>query len=118
MAGLPSSLRSSLAYFGGRLSFGELMMVVGGFFQVNQSLRWFVDNFSRVAEWGATLLRVMSFREVLLTFEDRLDSGDRIAQSEGSAGKLKLENIGIKKSGETAVIGQREADDEPADRIQ
>jgi len=37
-------------YFAGRLSFGELMMVVGGFFQVNQSLRWFVDNFSGVAE--------------------------------------------------------------------
>src|SRR5665213_3138567 len=50
------------SYFSGRLSFGELMMVVGGFFQVNQSLRWFVDNFSLVAEWGATLLRVMTFR--------------------------------------------------------
>jgi putative ATP-binding cassette transporter len=69
------------SYFSGLLSFGELMMVVGGFFQVNQSLRWFVDNFSRIAEWGATLLRVMSFREMLQTFESRLDGEDRIAQS-------------------------------------
>jgi putative ATP-binding cassette transporter len=72
------------AYFGGSLSFGELMMVVGGFQQVNQSLRWFVDNFSRVAEWGATLIRVTNFRQALLSFEDRLDGEDRITQSEDS----------------------------------
>jgi ABC-type uncharacterized transport system fused permease/ATPase subunit len=40
-------------YFSGRLSFGELMVVVGGFYQVNQSLRWFVDNFALLAEWRA-----------------------------------------------------------------
>ncbi len=72
------------AYFGGSLSFGGLMMVVGGFQQVNQSLRWFVDNFSRVAEWGATLIRVMSFREALLSSEDRPQDQDRMARSEAS----------------------------------
>src|SRR5260370_7267494 len=41
---------ASPAYFNGRLSFGELMVVVGGFSQVNQSLRWFVDNFSLLVE--------------------------------------------------------------------
>lgn len=105
------------SYFSGRLSFGELMMVVGGFFQVNQSLRWFVDNFSRIAEWGATLLRVMSFREVLLTFESRLDGEDRIAQSKDSSGRLTLEGIGVAKAGEKAVLDQREVDVVPGDRI-
>ena len=42
-------------YFAGRLSFGELMMVVGAFNQVQQSLRWFVDNTGSIADW-ATLL--------------------------------------------------------------
>ena len=46
---------ASPAYFSGRLSFGELMVVVGGFSQVNQSLRWFVDNFALLAEWRAAL---------------------------------------------------------------
>jgi ABC-type uncharacterized transport system, permease and ATPase components len=105
------------SYFGGSLSFGELMMVVGGFFQVNQSLRWFVDNFSRVAEWGATLLRVMSFREVLLNFESQLDRQDRIAQSENAAGKLRLEDIGVRKGSEKAVLDQREIEVVPGDRI-
>jgi vitamin B12/bleomycin/antimicrobial peptide transport system ATP-binding/permease protein len=60
---------ASPAYFSGRLSFGELMVVVGGFSQVNQSLRWFVDNFALLAEWRAVLLRVIKFREALFTSE-------------------------------------------------
>lgn len=105
------------SYFSGRLSFGELMMVVGGFSQVNQSLRWFVDNFSRIAEWGGTLLRVMSFREALLTLETRPDGEDRIAQSENPAGRLKLENIGVRKEGKKAVLDQHEIEVVPGDRI-
>ncbi|HVV26339.1 MAG TPA: SbmA/BacA-like family transporter [Rhizomicrobium sp.] len=54
------------AYFSGKLSFGGLMMAVGAFNQVQQSLRWFVDNFSTIADWRATLLRVAEFRRALL----------------------------------------------------
>ena len=105
------------SYFSGMLTFGELMMVVGGFFQVNNSLRWFVDNFSRIAEWGATLLRVMSFREALLTFENGLDGESRIAQSEDSSGRLRLEDIGVRKGGEKALLDQHEIEIMPGDRI-
>ena len=56
---------ASPAYFTGKLSFGELMVVVGGFNQANQSLRWFVDNFALLAEWRAALSRVIKFREAL-----------------------------------------------------
>jgi putative ATP-binding cassette transporter len=66
---------ASPAYFSGRLSFGELMVVVGGFNQVNQSLRWFVDNFALLAEWRAVLVRVIKFREALLMPEDGRGNG-------------------------------------------
>ena len=59
---------ASPAYFTGKLSFGELMVVVGGFYQVNQSLRWFVDNFALLADWRAALSRVIRFREVLVPY--------------------------------------------------
>ncbi len=52
-------------YFAGTLTFGGLMMVVGAFNQVQQSLRWYVDNYAAIADWRATLLRVMAFREAL-----------------------------------------------------
>ncbi len=56
---------ASPGYFGGAMSLGGLMMVVGAFNQVQQSLRWFVDNFAAIATWRATLLRVMAFRDGL-----------------------------------------------------
>ncbi len=52
-------------YFAGDMSLGGLMMAAGAFNQVQQALRWFVDNFSLIADWRATLLRVASFRLAL-----------------------------------------------------
>ena len=59
-------LAAAPGYFEGRLSFGDLMMVAGAFNQVQGSLRWFVDNFGDLADWRATLRRVIGFRQVLL----------------------------------------------------
>jgi putative ATP-binding cassette transporter len=54
------------AYFSGQLSFGGLLMAAGAFTQVQQSLRWFVDNAGVIADWRATLSRVGLFRRALL----------------------------------------------------
>ena len=57
------------SYFYGDMTFGKLMMVVGAFNQVQQALGWFANNFSSIADWRATLLRVASFRKMLVTIE-------------------------------------------------
>jgi vitamin B12/bleomycin/antimicrobial peptide transport system ATP-binding/permease protein len=54
------------AYFSGALTFGGMMMAVGAFNQVQMSLRWYVDKFSNIADWHATLLRVAEFRRALV----------------------------------------------------
>ena len=64
---------ASPGYFGGDLSFGGLMMVVGAFIQVQQALRWFIDNFSTIADWRATRLRIASFRETVIHGQARRD---------------------------------------------
>ena len=43
-------LAAAPGYFAGTLSFGGLMMVVGAFTQVQQALRYYVDNFPRLAD--------------------------------------------------------------------
>lgn len=63
------------AYFSGKLSFGGLLMAVGAFNQVQQSLRWFVDNFGVIADWRATLFRVGGFRYAL-TMMDKVGEGE------------------------------------------
>jgi vitamin B12/bleomycin/antimicrobial peptide transport system ATP-binding/permease protein len=73
---------ASPGYFGGAMSLGGLMMVVGAFNQVQQSLRWFVDNFAAIATWRATLLRVMAFRDGL----DRVGETPGGQDGDGSEG--------------------------------
>jgi vitamin B12/bleomycin/antimicrobial peptide transport system ATP-binding/permease protein len=72
------------SYMTGGMTFGELMVVVGAFNQVQSSLRWFVDNFSSIADWRATLLRVGSFRTAILAMDQLGDRGERIELKETS----------------------------------
>lgn len=82
-------------YFAGRLSFGELMMVVGAFNQVQQSLRWFVDNTSAIADWRAALLRVMNFRQALLGLDAVEAGAGLITRAEDEAGGLTLDAVRV-----------------------
>ena len=82
-------LIASPAYFSTKLSFGELMVVVGAFNQVNQSLRWFVDNFAVLAEWRAALFRVIKFREVLSMSENVAPMGKRAVLGKRATARLR-----------------------------
>jgi vitamin B12/bleomycin/antimicrobial peptide transport system ATP-binding/permease protein len=90
-------------YFMGNLSIGALMMVVGAFNQLQQALRWFVDNFRGIADWSATLLRVASFRQALTGVdEERPSSGIQISHQPGD--RLVLEKLAVQTTrGEAAL---------------
>jgi len=82
-------------YFQGTLSFGGLMMVVGAFNHVQNALRWFVDNFPRIADWRATLLRVTAYRDSLQRLETMGEGAPRIERSEHRDGSLTMENVQV-----------------------
>lgn len=82
-------------YFGGGLTFGGLMMVVGAFFQVQQSLRWFVDRFPGLAEWRAALQRVIVYRNALREVEGLGRGDDLITYSDHPEGRLALDGLRV-----------------------
>jgi len=82
-------------YFAGSLSFGGLMMAAGAFSQVQSSLRWFVDNFSTIADWRATLLRVAVFRSAALDTSRLNPAESRIEIAQGAPGKLILDHLQV-----------------------
>ncbi|HJS92297.1 MAG TPA: ABC transporter ATP-binding protein/permease [Steroidobacteraceae bacterium] len=83
-------------YFAGDMSFGGLMMAAAAFTQLQSSLRWFVDNFSTIADWRATLLRVAMFRravmgtEALHRTESRIQLGVNEPERSGKASQMLL----------------------------
>jgi vitamin B12/bleomycin/antimicrobial peptide transport system ATP-binding/permease protein len=104
-------------YFAGRMSFGELMMVVGAFNQVQQSLRWFVDNFSSIADWRATLLRVSSFRRTILTM-DRLGlTASRIALDEAEGRSIRIEDLHVAAPEGCITLSEMHLDLKPGEHI-
>lgn len=82
-------------YFGGILTFGELLMVSGAFLQVQNATRWFVENFARIADWRATLLRVMVFRLALPTVGPMAGRAGRIEVAPHPDGHLALEALSV-----------------------
>jgi putative ATP-binding cassette transporter len=105
-------------YFDGELSFGALMMVVGAFNQVQSSLRWFVDNLAQIADWRATLLRVVAFRNALPAVEMiGLETG-RIEIVDAGSDKLVLENLEVALLDACATLDQARVELHPGERVQ
>jgi vitamin B12/bleomycin/antimicrobial peptide transport system ATP-binding/permease protein len=95
-------------YFAGNLTFGGLMLASGAFMQVQSSLRWFVDNFSTIADWRATLLRVAGFRRAVIETDVMHDVEDRISYVAGKAGEFDVNDLQIcSPSGSTMLQEQK-----------
>ena len=82
-------------YFAGRLTFGGMMMAAAAFTQAQSSLRWFVDNFSQIADWRATLLRVANFRRAVVTTDVQHEVESHITYAEGIAGRIVIEGLEV-----------------------
>jgi putative ATP-binding cassette transporter len=104
-------------YLTGGMSFGELMLVVGAFNQVQTSLRWFVDNFSSIADWRATLLRVASFRGAVMTMDELGVSASHIDLQESESTTVRLDELQVAAPAGAIQLSEKHIDLEPAERV-
>ncbi len=86
-------LLAAPGYFGGTLSLGGLMMVVGAFYQVQTALRWYVDRFPALAEWRAMLARVIDYTSALERVQTLDGVAGRIRYAPGNSAALVMENL-------------------------
>jgi putative ATP-binding cassette transporter len=68
-------LVASPRFFSGAIQLGELMQISSAFGQVQESLSWFISNYSRLASWQATTLRLTSFQDQMQAMD--VDTTDR-----------------------------------------
>ena len=94
-------------YFQGKITFGGLMMAAAAFTQAQSSLRWFVDNFSVIADWRATLLRVASFRRALTTTAVLRDFASRITYGEGEPGVMRIDDLEVVSTAGCDMLKER-----------
>ena len=104
-------------YFSGKISFGGLMMAAAAFTQAQSSLRWFVDNFSVIADWRATLVRVAGFRYALSSAAELNDYESRIGYAEGEPGAMTIEDLEVVSPGGRDVLKEKKVVVRSGDRV-
>jgi putative ATP-binding cassette transporter len=110
-------LAAAPGYFAGRLSFGEMMMVVGAFNQVQAALRYFVDNFPKIADWRSAVLRVATFRQATLDLDRLVEENRKIDIRLHPKGWLSFENLSIALTDGSIIIEEVTAEVRPGERI-
>jgi putative ATP-binding cassette transporter len=104
-------------YFSGKVSFGGLMMAAGAFREAQSSLRWFIDNFSAIADWRATLLRVANFRHALIRSHEPRGFEGRIAYTEGDPGVIAIDDLRIVSSANADMLKETRVVVTTAERV-
>jgi putative ATP-binding cassette transporter len=105
-------------YFRNTMSFGDLMIAVGAFMQVQQSLRWYVDNYAGVAELKAVLLRVIVFRDAIRTADGLGADVGLIKYEEHPEGRLELEGLSVLAPHGRIIVDGARVEAAPGDRLQ
>ncbi len=105
------------AYLQSEMSFGELMVVVGAFNQVQTSLRWFVDNFSSIADWRATLLRVATFRKAIVRMDELGQAASRIDFAEAKDPSIGIDDLHVASPGGCVTLNEAHANLDPGERV-
>ena len=104
-------------YFFGHMTFGKLMMVVGAFNQVQQALGWFANNFSGIADWRATLLRVVSFRAMLRAIDQIGEGESRIELDGQHEESIILDHLWISTPAGCVALTEPRLEVKPGDHV-
>ena len=104
------------SYLSGSMSFGELMVIVGAFNQVQNSLRWFVDNFHALADWRATRRRVASFHRAPALMDRLGESAGRIELKEAERDSIRIDDLCIAGPEGSVTLDEAHVELKPGER--
>jgi vitamin B12/bleomycin/antimicrobial peptide transport system ATP-binding/permease protein len=104
-------------YLSGALSFGDMMMVVGAFNQVQTALRYFVDNFPKIADWRSAVFRVATFHRAATDLDVLIEENRKIEITPHPEGWLSFENLSIAMNDGSVIIEDATAEVTPGERV-
>lgn len=102
-------------YFAGAIDFGTIFRISQAFGQVSDALTWFMDNFVALAEWKATVNRLIGFVEAMERVKAK-EPEIRVSTGDGMA-SLEAEGLGLTLPDGRKLIEDLSARIEPGDRV-
>lgn len=97
-------LVASPRYFAGTIELGGLMQISSAFGQVQSALSWFVDAYTSLAEWKATVERLTGF-EAAMTEARSIGSRAAILRKPTPAPEIALEKVALALPSGEALLG-------------
>ncbi len=113
-------LVSAPRYVLGAISLGSLMQSVQAFQQTTSALSWPVDNMSAVAQWRASVERVLGLVKALDALTQELENKsdtNRITLEKGDESVLKFEALCVARLDKMVCVGQLNADIHAGERV-
>lgn len=111
-------LVASPRYFSGAIQLGELMQISSAFGQVQESLSWFISNYSRLASWQATTLRLTTFQDRMQALHEALP---RVSHSDDAPlstdGALRTAPLTIALPNQDVLLADTALTIEPGDHV-
>jgi putative ATP-binding cassette transporter len=106
-------------YLSGELSLGAVMQVAAAFSAVQAALIWFVDNFIRLSEWYASVVRVDEFVETLeeLDIGTIMEEGQQITLGESDDEAIHIDNLSLAHRNGRVVVDGASVSIEPGEKV-
>jgi putative ATP-binding cassette transporter len=104
-------------FLDGSMTLGQVMQAASAFTIVQAAFNWLVDNYPRLAEWGASARRVASL-ELSLDALDRAETGFGLINREREEGAaLRLRNLSVTLDDGRAVVKDAEVAIMPGEKV-
>jgi putative ATP-binding cassette transporter len=102
-------------YIAGTISLGVLMQTAQAFQQMAAGLSWPIDNLARVAEWRASVARVLGLHEALEQLKDQ--AAERVTIAAGEANALAVRDLVVSEPDGTPVLRIQRVEFRPRERV-
>lgn len=104
-------------YFAGEITLGVMTQTAGAFAQVQGSLSWFVDQFSTLADWKATVDRLTTFAETMAATKERRPQAEQLRVTEVDKSALTLHDVDVALPDGRLLIEDLDLEVRPGDRV-
>ena len=104
-------------YFAGKIMLGTLMRISNAFGQVQGNLSWFISSYTTIAEWKASVDRLISFDRAMAESEAAGAAGVGIAVQPEAEPDVRIENVDLDLPDGKPLVANISADIRPGERV-
>ncbi len=104
-------------YFSGAIQLGTLTQIADAFGTVQSSMSWFVQSYSSLASWKASVDRLLTFHHALVSANDEAQNAPPIKHSAGTTRVLSANDLQLALPNGRSLLTQATLRVEPGERV-